>query len=82
MGSTTKKESRLRRAARGRAKIKTLGMHRLSVYRTPRHIYAQVFAPAGNAVIASASTVDKGVRQEVKNGGNIAAFPAGANTCA
>ena len=71
-----KKQVRLRRATRARAKIRTLGVHRLSVHRTPRHIYAQVLAPVGNAVIASASTIDKGVREKIKNGGNVAAAAA------
>lgn len=56
-----KKSSRLRRAKRARAKIAELGAHRLTVHRTPRHIYAQVIAPNGAEVVASASTVDKGV---------------------
>ena len=47
----SKKESRLRRAKRTRLKISELGAHRLSVHRTPRHIYAQVIEPVGNKVI-------------------------------
>ena len=35
---------------------------RLSVYRTPRHIYAQIIAPEGDKVLASASTLDKDLR--------------------
>tara|TARA_R110002110_G_scaffold415748_1_gene654779 strand:+ start:9312 stop:9608 length:297 start_codon:yes stop_codon:yes gene_type:complete len=38
------------------------GVNRLSVHRTPRHIYAQVFAPAGDTVLASASTLDSDLR--------------------
>jgi large subunit ribosomal protein L18 len=56
-----KKSSRIRRARRARAKIRELGTHRLSVHRTPRHIYAQVLAPSGSEVVASASTLDKDV---------------------
>ena len=51
-----KKASRMRRARRGRMKIRELGAHRLSVHRTPRHIYAQVISPTGSEVIASASS--------------------------
>jgi len=65
-----KKQSRLRRARRARAKIKELGVHRLCVHRTPKHIYAQVIAPNGSQVIASASTVESGVKGEVKYTGN------------
>ena len=57
-----KKQSRLRRARRARAKIRELGSNRLTVHRTPRHIYAQVIAPDGGKVMASASTLDKSLR--------------------
>jgi ribosomal protein L18 len=40
-----KKQSRLRRARRARAKISELRTNRLCVFRTPRHIYAQIIAP-------------------------------------
>ncbi len=59
---SSKNESRLRRARRARAKLRTQGVNRLSVHRTPRHIYAQVFTPAGDRVIASASTLDSALR--------------------
>jgi large subunit ribosomal protein L18 len=54
-----KKQSRLRRALRARARIREQRAYRLCVHRSPRHIYAQVIAPEGNRVIASASTVEK-----------------------
>ena len=54
-----KKRSRLRRAVKARAKIRELGVHRLTVHRTPRHIYAQIIAPSGSEVVACASTIDK-----------------------
>jgi large subunit ribosomal protein L18 len=47
------------------------GMNRLSVHRTPRHIYAQIIAPAGDKVLASASTLDSDLRGG--STGNIAA---------
>ena len=69
-----KKQSRLRRAAKTRARIRDLGVHRLCVYRTPRHIYAQIIAPSGGEVVASASTLDKDVRQGIDGPtGNAAA---------
>jgi large subunit ribosomal protein L18 len=71
-----KKTNRLRRALRVRAKIRTLNLHRLSVHRTPQHIYAQVIAPASACVVASASTVDKELRPTLKHGGNVAAAAA------
>lgn len=71
-----KKQSRLRRARRGRAQIRKLGENRLCVHRTPRHIYAQVISPQGNQVVASASTLDSDVRKDVKATGNIEAASA------
>lgn len=71
-----KNEARLRRARRGRFQIRELAVHRLSVHRTPRHMYAQIIAPDGGTVIASASTVQDAVRQGLKNTGNVAAAAA------
>lgn len=69
-----KKTSRIRRARRARAKIRELGVHRLCIYRTPRHMYAQIIAPSGSEVIACASTVDKAVKGELEGGtSNMAA---------
>ena len=66
-----KKQSRLRRAKRTRAKIKELGVNRLCIHRSPRHIYAQVISAEGSKVLASASTVDKQFREGNDYGGNI-----------
>ena len=71
-----KKESRLRRARRTRATIKQLGVHRLCVHRTPRHIYAQIVAPDGGQIVASASTVEAKLKAELKGTGNSAAAAA------
>jgi large subunit ribosomal protein L18 len=68
-----KKETRLRRARRARARIKELGATRLCIHRTPRHIYAQVIAPEGDKVVASASTLDSDVRKNVEKTGGAAA---------
>jgi large subunit ribosomal protein L18 len=71
-----KKESRIRRARRTRATIKQLGVHRLCVHRTPRHIYAQIVAPNGEQIVASASTVEPKLKGELKGTGNSAAATA------
>jgi large subunit ribosomal protein L18 len=72
-----KKQARLRRAARTRAKIRELGAYRLCVHRTPRHIYAQVIAPGGDQVVASASTIDKDLRDTIAgHKGNASAAAA------
>ncbi|MCP4287272.1 MAG: 50S ribosomal protein L18 [Gammaproteobacteria bacterium] len=69
-----KKISRLRRARRARAKIRELGVYRLTIFRTPRHMYAQVIAAEGDKVVASASTLDKGVKAALEGpSGNVAA---------
>jgi large subunit ribosomal protein L18 len=65
-----KKTRRLRRARRARARIELQEIHRLCVHRTPRHIYAQIIDPSGNRVVASASTVQKAVRESLKGTGN------------
>lgn len=64
-----KKENRLRRAKKARAKMHELGATRLVVYRTPRHIYAQVIGNDG-VVVASASTLEKDLAQQLKYTGN------------
>ena len=68
-----KKQSRLRRSRRTRAKIAELKVVRLTVNRSNAHIYAQVIDSSGSKVLASASSADKALRGEIKNGGNIAA---------
>ena len=68
-----KKQGRLRRARRTRIKLREMGEQRLCVYRTPRHIYAQVIDATGGKVVTSASTVEPEVRQMVKGGGNVEA---------
>ncbi len=72
----TKQDTRLRRARRGREKIKELAAMRLSVHRTPQHIYAQIFAAEGDKVLVAASTVQKDVRGELKATGNVEAAKA------
>ncbi|NVK43263.1 MAG: 50S ribosomal protein L18 [Oceanospirillaceae bacterium] len=58
-----KKQARIRRARRSRLKMRELGTVRLCVNRTPRHIYAQVISADGGKVLASASTVEKTLRE-------------------
>jgi len=72
-----KQTARARRAKRARAKIRELGAHRLCIHRTPRHIYAQIIAPNGGEVLASASTVEKDLRS-AKTGNSDAAASVGA----
>lgn len=61
---------RKRRATKTRAAISNQNAFRLSVHRTSNHIYAQLISPNKAKVLASASTLDKALRESVKNGGN------------
>ena len=71
-----KKETRLRRSRKTRAKIAEMKAVRLSVFRSNCHIYAQVISGCGSKVLAAASTVEAEVRAQVSNGGNKAAAEA------
>lgn len=72
----TKKERRQRRAVKTRAKIRELGMARLTVHRTPRHMYAQLFDASGGKVLAAASTVQEAVARGLEGTGNVEAAKA------
>ena len=62
----SKKQARIKRAIRTRARIRRKGISRLCIHRTPKHLYAQVIAANGSEVLVSASTLDKDIRGEVK----------------
>lgn len=68
-----KKQTRLRRARKTRARIAELKMARLCVHRTNGHIYAQVIDETGSRVLASASSLETDLRTQVGNGGSVAA---------
>jgi large subunit ribosomal protein L18 len=74
--SLTSKERRQRRTVKNRLHIRELGVARLTVHRTPRHIYAQVFDPSGGKVLVSASTVQEAVKKDLKGTGNVDAAKA------
>ena len=71
-----KKQSRIRRSRRARSKIAELGVNRLSVHRTPRHTYAQIFSGETGKVVATASTLAADVKKTIKYSGNIEAAAA------
>ena len=72
----TKKQRRQRRAVKTRAKIRELGTARLTIHRTPQHIYAQVFDASGAKVLAAASTLQEAVAKGLKGTGNTDAAKA------
>ena len=72
--SINKKEQRLRRSRQTRARIALQGAVRLSVFRTNLHIYAQLTTGDGAKVLATASTAEKEVREQLGasgKGGNV-----------
>ena len=68
-----KREQRQRRAKQTRARIAKQDVARLTVFRSNLHIYASVISDDGERVVASASTAEKEVREQLKQGGNAAA---------
>ena len=68
-----KKQSRMRRATSTRMHIRKLGVHRLAIHRTPRHIYAQIIAPDASNTVVAASTVEKSLAEGLKATGNAEA---------
>ncbi|NND65459.1 MAG: 50S ribosomal protein L18 [Gammaproteobacteria bacterium] len=71
---TDKNGRRLRRARRARMKIRSLKQNRLTINRTPRHIYAQLISPDAKTVLAAASTTEADVRKKLSGKtGNVEA---------
>jgi large subunit ribosomal protein L18 len=68
-----KRLSRLRRAKRTRLRIRDLEVTRLTINKTPRHMYAQVTTADGSKTLACASTLDKELRKKLKVTGNVEA---------
>ena len=68
-----KNTARVRRAQRTRRRIAELRTARLTVHRSNCHIYAQLIDASGEKVLASASTLERGVRAEPAKGGSVAA---------
>jgi large subunit ribosomal protein L18 len=72
----TKKDQRLRRSRQTRARIAQQRVARLTVHRSNLHIYASIVSDDGSQVLASASTAEKEVREQLGvagKGGNVAA---------
>ncbi len=65
-----KNPARLRRARQTRLRIRDIGTVRLTVHRSNSHIYAQLMSAAGDKVLASASSLEKDLRGQLKSGGN------------
>jgi large subunit ribosomal protein L18 len=70
---SAKNLARLRRAKQTRIRIRNNGAVRLTVHRTNTHIYAQLTSSEGSKVLATASSLEKEVRSQLKHGGNLKA---------
>ena len=68
-----KREARVRRARKTRARIAEQRANRLVISRSNSHIYAQIIAPDGDKVLTSASTLEGEIKKDAKYGGNRAA---------
>tara|TARA_Y100000741_G_scaffold193910_1_gene147493 strand:+ start:80 stop:448 length:369 start_codon:yes stop_codon:yes gene_type:complete len=66
-----RKNSRLRRARKARARIGETSAHRLSVYRSIKHIYIQLLTGNGNKVITTISTNQKNMKKKKINSNSI-----------
>ena len=74
MAKQSRNDKRRVRHARVRQSVSgTPERPRLCVYRSLKHIYAQVIDDESGATLASASTLDKDIKPEAPNGGNKAA---------
>lgn len=72
MGSISRKEARLKRKKRVRKNIRgTSEKPRLSVFRSARHIYAQLIDDETSTTLAATSSLAADLKSEIrKNGGN------------
>lgn len=69
----TRRAARLRRAQSTRLRIQQLKVPRLAVFRSNKHIYAQIFSALGDTVLVSSSSLDTDMRDQLKRGGDVAA---------
>jgi hypothetical protein len=70
-----KKDQRIRRSRQTRARIAVQRVARLTVHRTNLHIYASVISDDGQKVLASASTAEKEVREQLGAAARVATPP-------
>src|ERR1700743_2385936 len=75
---SSRTDPRQRRKLRVRARLRAVANERprLSVHRTSQHIYAQVIDDGAARTVAAASTLEPGLRQEMKSGAKIEAAKA------
>ena len=76
MGTLDKGFMRRAQRVRHSLKRKSHGRARLSVFRSSKHIYAQVIDDAGGETVAAASTLDKDLKGSLKKGSDMEAAQA------
>lgn len=76
MNNQHKIKARARRIKKIRGHIRLLRVTRLSIHRTTQHMYAQIISEDGSKTLASASTLDKELRNTLKSTGNVQAAEA------
>jgi len=76
MLSVRELNARRRQRVRGRIKRKSRGRLRLSVFRSGKHIYAQIIDDTAQRTLAAASSVDKTLKEKLKKGTDKAAAAA------
>lgn len=70
----SRKEVRIKKHLRVRRKISgTMERPRMAVYRSLKHIYAQIINDSTGTTLVAASTLDPALKDKVSNGGNIEA---------
>jgi large subunit ribosomal protein L18 len=62
------KATRRRQRLRYKLRQKSVGRPRLSVFRSGKHIYAQIIDDLSGRTLAAASSLDKGLRAELRTG--------------
>ena len=68
MSATQNLQQRRRERLRFQLRRKSVGRPRLSVFRSGKHIYAQIIDDAEGRTLAAASSVDAALREALKTG--------------
>ncbi|MEY4844852.1 MAG: hypothetical protein RL312_1133 [Pseudomonadota bacterium] len=76
MASKLDLQERRKRRLRYQIRMKSGGRPRLSIFRSGKHIYAQVIDDAQGRTVAAASSLEKTMREALKTGADTAAASA------
>ena len=71
MAAGVKNTARIRRCKKARKRIALLPIHRLSVYRSAKNIYAQIISIDNSKVIVASSSLDKNLKNSKASSDNI-----------